>query len=111
MLYSILKTIIDTTISQYICQSCSGKIDENALHIQGIADNMLHMDVYCPHCQSHAHINAEIANMSFDSSVLSEQNTVIQKVMQKNEHAIKDEDIKTIEQNLQNSQSIEDLLR
>ena len=111
MQYSILKTIIETTIAQYICQSCTGRIDENSLGVQAISDNTIHMEVSCPHCQSHAHINAEVANMTFDHSNTLEPNTLIKNIIQRNTHAIKDEDIRTIEENLQNSQSIEDLLR
>jgi len=64
MLYIFLKNIIDTTISHYICQNCQGKVDESAVTVSGIGDHMIDLDVHCPHCQTHAHIHAEVANIA-----------------------------------------------
>lgn len=107
MLYSILKTIIDTTISQYACQNCQWKIDENSVTVGETNASQIHLDIICPHCQSHAHIHAEVANVHTQITQTPQSNTP----MKKNENAIKESDIQAVSENLQNIQSIEDLLR
>ncbi len=105
MLYPILKTIIDTTIAQYVCQQCQWKVDENCISVGDTTENDIHLDITCPHCHAHAHIHAEIANMS--SQIIQ---TTAASPIPKNEHALKDSDIQTITENLENAHSIEDLL-
>jgi DNA-directed RNA polymerase subunit RPC12/RpoP len=111
MLYSILKTIIDTTIVQYTCQTCQWKINENSIHVGEIRDLQIHLDITCPHCQSHAHIHAEVANI--DTQIpggiprWEQENSLIKK----NENALNESDIQEVSKNLENIQSIEDLLK
>ncbi len=107
MLYSILKTIIDTTIAQYACQNCQWKIDENSVTVGETNASQIHLDITCPHCQSHAHIHAEVANVHTQVTHTPQANTH----MKKNENVIKESDIQAITENLQNIQSIEDLLK
>jgi DNA-directed RNA polymerase subunit RPC12/RpoP len=110
MLYSILKTIIETTIVQYICQSCQWKIDENSVTVGETTDNQIHLDIHCPHCESHAHIHAEVANVN--SQIIHTKNGwLAPSIMPKNENAIKDADIRAISDNIGNIRSVEDLLR
>jgi DNA-directed RNA polymerase subunit RPC12/RpoP len=111
MIYSILKTIIDTTIVQYICQNCSGKIDENSVSIGEATDNQIHLDITCPHCQAQAHIHAEVANVQpigGQHQVVSNQE---KKLIPKNENALKEIDIQNVEKSLETIQSVEDLLK
>ncbi len=108
MLYSILKTIIDTTITQYTCQSCQWKIDENSVTVGETNENQIHLDITCPHCQSHAHIHAEVANIH--AQITHTEGKHVNSI-KKNVNAIKDADIQAVTENLQNIQSIEDLLR
>ena len=110
MNYSLLKTIIETSISQYTCQNCQWKIDENSINIRKIGDGNVDFHVICPHCQTEAQMHAEIGGAQFNFP----GNQWIQPVpvnMKKNIHAIQESDIANIERDLTNKQSIEDLLK
>lgn len=111
MLYSILKTIIDTTIVQYNCQNCQWKIDENSVTIGETNENQIHLDIICPHCQSHAHIHAEVANVNTQITHTRLGSGGDQRSLKKNENAIKDTDIQAVTENLQHIRSVEDLLK
>ncbi len=111
MLYSILKTIIDTTIVQYTCQNCQGKIDENSVTIGETNENQIHLDITCHHCQSHAHIHAEVANVHAQITHSHTGWLKDKPSLKKNENALKDADIQAVTENLQNIQSVEDLLK
>ena len=106
MLYPILKTIIDTTITQYLCQQCQGKVDENCISVGGTTDTQIHLDIICPHCQAHAHVHAEVANVQ--SQIIHTQSST--SPIPKNINALQDADIEAVEQNIHNAQSVEDLL-
>lgn len=114
MLYIFLKNIIETTISHYTCQNCQHSIDESSLSVTGIGEHMINLEVICPHCQTHAHIHAEVANIAADMLKTPEGKALLKKVMKNgtlNENAIKDEDIVTLREELSQVQSIEDLLK
>ena len=114
MLYIFLKNIIETTISQYTCQSCQGKVEESSVRVTGIGESLINLDIKCPHCQSHAHIHAEVANIASEMLKTEEGKALLQKVMKNgtlNENAIKDEDILTLKNELSSIHSIEDLLK
>ena len=106
MLYSILKTIVDTTITQYICQSCNQKIDENSVVVWETSDTQIHLDITCPHCAANAQIHAEVANVT--ANIIHARQWVH---LSGNKNVIKDTDIQAIHDNLQNVHSIEDLLK
>ena len=114
MLYIFLKNIIETTISQYVCQSCQGKVDESSVSVVGIGEHMIDLEVHCPHCQTHTHIHAEVANIANEMLRTDEGKALLKKVMKNgnlNENAIKDEDIMTLRNELSSVQSVKDLLK
>lgn len=111
MLYIILKTIIETTIEQYICQWCQWKINIDSIRIIGIGETVLNLGITCPHCQLNSHIHAEIANMTENMIHTDEAKDIIHKAIRKSENAIKDIDIQNIEKSLTSAQSVEDLLK
>ncbi len=114
MLYIFLKNIIETTIEHYNCQSCHNTIDESAVQITGIGDHLINLDITCSHCQAHAHIHAEVANIANEMLKTNEGKELLKKVMKNgslNGNSIKDEDILTMKNELSAAQSIEDLLK
>ncbi len=114
MLYIFLKNIIETTIEHYNCQSCHNTIDESAVQITWIGDHLINLDITCPHCQAHAHIHAEVANIANEMLKTVEWKALLRKVMKNgslSESAIKDEDILSLKNELSSVQSIEDFLK
>jgi uncharacterized CHY-type Zn-finger protein len=110
MNYAILKTIIETSLREYLCQNCHHKLDENALNITKISDGTIDFLVICPHCQSEAHMHAEVG-----TAQLNPQDAINSKKQIKNElnniNAIKESDIALFEKNITETNSIEDLLK
>lgn len=109
MNYTILKTIIETSISQYVCQNCKGKCDENSFQITKIHAWALDFHVICPHCQTEAQMHAEIGSAQvpwYQNDAPTPQSGLLWK----NIHALQESDIAFIEKNLSEKKSIEDLL-
>jgi DNA-directed RNA polymerase subunit RPC12/RpoP len=115
MLYSILKTIIETTIVQYVCQNCQGKINESSIELGEILGNQIHLDITCPHCQSKTHIHAEVANIQshLGGTILGSTppDKSPERIIPKNDAALQEKDIEEIQKSLEGTQSIEDLLK
>ena len=67
----------------------------------------------CPHCQMHAHIHAEVANIANEMLKTVEGKALLKKVMSNGslDHTIKDEDIMLLKNELSAAHSIEDLLK
>ncbi len=114
MLYIFLKNIIETTIEHYNCQSCHNVIDESAVRITWIGDHLINLDITCQHCQAHAHIHAEVANIASEMLKTTEGKELLKKVMKNGSlsvNSIKDEDILTMKNELSSVNSVEDLLK
>lgn len=110
MNYAILKTIIETSLREYMCQNCHQKLDENALNITKISDGTIDFLVICPHCQSEAHMHAEVGTAQLNPQ---EAFAWVQpkKILWNNTNAIQESDIITFEKNILDTNSIEDLLK
>lgn len=111
MNYTILKTIIETSLSQYTCQSCHMKLEENALNITGVSDWAVDFLVICPHCQAEAHMHAEVGTAQFNTNNQPIEPTQNKQIILKNTNAIKESDIADFEKNIIEKNSIEDLLK
>lgn len=75
---------------------------------------MINLDITCSHCQSHAHIHAEVANIASEMLKTEEGKNILKKLVQNgsiNEQSIKDEDITALRDELTHIQSVEDLLK
>ncbi len=111
MLYVVLKTIIETSIAQYTCQSCQGKVNESSINVTHANESAIDLTITCPHCASGTQIHAEIANMNHEFLQSDEWQQVIHQAIKKSENAIKDADIESVQKSLSESRSIEDLLK
>lgn len=111
MLYIVLKTIIETSITQYTCQNCQGKVNESSISVGHANENAIDLTITCPHCASQTQIHAEIANMNHEFLESDEGKEVIQKAIKKSENTIKDTDIESLSKTLSETRSIEDLLK
>lgn len=112
MNYTILKTIIETSLNQYSCQNCQQKPDENSISIEQVNEWAVDFMVTCPHCKAEAQMHAEIGSAQLNT--LPNNNSIwIKKHIstRKNTNAIQESDIADIEKNLTEKISIEDLLK
>lgn len=110
MNYSILKTILETSLSQYLCQWCQSKLEEQSVHIRSIAEGALDFSITCPHCNSETLMHAEIGAAQQNGFIHGSEKPIVKNLIEKNIHAIQESDIATIEKNLREKSSIEDLL-
>lgn len=110
MNYAILKTIIETSITQYVCQNCSLKSDEGSFNISKIAEWSVDFIVICPHCQFETHMHAEVGAAQLNAQI-KPKNSWAEVSAIKNKNSIKESDITELEKNIMETNSIEDLLK
>lgn len=127
MQYIFFKNILETILSNYLCPHCQNKATEQSLNIMGVRDNSVNIHVHCHICGTHSELNAEVNAMAAQmletdhgrkqfeeflrsgwtiGATMKNANTHISA----NDHAIKDEDIMKIHNDLQNAKTIEDLM-
>ena len=111
MNYAILKTIIETSLTQYVCQNCHNKCDEGSIVINKIDNWAVDFHVICPHCKLEAQLHAEIGSAQINTAPHSAIEPLQNIGIMKNHNAIKESDIAHIEKNLTEKNSIEDLLK
>lgn len=98
MQYAILKAILDTSLSQYTCQSCGNKIDENHTDIVTMSDQRLDFRFTCHNCSLTVEMHAEIGNIQL-ASIMGHGS--LPKVIKRNENALSEADITKIMDDLQ----------
>lgn len=128
MQYIFLKNILETILSNYVCSECQNKTNEQSIQVTAVSSHGVDIHIHCHVCGAHAQLNAEINTMA--AQMLENENgkkyfedflkaggtigaTMKNKEPEKpnkNENAIKDEDIIKIHNDLKNAKSIEDLM-
>ena len=128
MQYIFFKNILETILSNYLCPECQDKTNEQAMHITGVSSHGIDIHIHCHICSAHSQLNAQINPEARDmlqnehgkkyfDEFLKEWGTLGATMhnkktheLNKNENAIKDEDIVKIHNDLKNAKSIEDLM-
>lgn len=64
MNYQIFKSIIESIIANFKCESCMSWVSENNIEIIWAAWGSLNVDVVCPSCSKHTVVRAEVANVN-----------------------------------------------
>ena len=118
MNFLIMKSIVEATLANFECKTCSSKITDRDVQIIGASGQGVNMEVLCPHCKASGMIKAEINVIGDPADVAKLQasgmldGTIIQgESLATNQlPAIKDDDILALREKLRHSVSIEDLL-
>lgn len=64
MNYQMLKTLLDSLISNFKCPNCWSWINENSLEIVWAAWTSINLDVMCNNCQKHTFVKAEVSQIN-----------------------------------------------
>ncbi len=128
MQYIFLKNILETILSNYICPECQNKTNEQAIQITGISSRGIDIHIHCHVCGAHSQLNAEINTSAVEMFENEEwkkqfreflnQWWTIGAIMKNTQwdtaktdtHAIKDEDIVKIHNDLKKAKTIEELM-
>ena len=128
MQYIFFKNILETILSNYVCPECQNKTNEQAMQVTGVSSNGIDIHIHCHVCGAHSQLNAQINpearellenehGKKYFDAFLKDGGTLGATMhnkktngTQKNENAIKDEDIIKIHNDLKNAKSIEDLM-
>lgn len=135
MNYKVFKTLIDWIIKGHICKDCGAKCSQEDVEIMGTAGNAVNLNINCPKCSKQNIVRAEVSQVEIDADNIWKSKDLISKVMkdwifwgtniqelsekisraealiEKSKESIKDEDIVSINKELKNASSIEDLLK
>ncbi len=64
MNYQMLKSIVDSLIQNFKCPDCHGWVSEKDIEIVWAAWKTVNIDVWCPVCNKHTMVKAEVSNMN-----------------------------------------------
>ena len=64
MNYQMLKTLLDSLVSNFRCPNCDSWTQENNLEIIWAAWTSVNLDVFCPSCQKHTFVKAEVSQIN-----------------------------------------------
>lgn len=64
MNYQMLKTLLDSLTLNFKCPNCSSWINENNLEIVWAAWTSINLDVFCPKCEKHTFVKAEVSQIN-----------------------------------------------
>jgi len=93
MNYQMLKSILDSLMTNFRCPVCSSGVAENNLEIVWAAWNSINLDIICPKCEKHTFVKAEISHLNFWNIMNLDQNS-IQEIKQKLQNTLSKIDLK-----------------
>ncbi len=111
MNYLALKNMIDTITKTYKCPECTGIINDSHIEIMWTAGNTINVDIYCPKCEKHSIMKAEVTYV-WDNVLNKNMIEKIKKnfAIKKEENSLKDKDIIDLNNKLKNdNMNISDL--
>lgn len=114
MNYLILKSIVDATLSGYVCRNCSARATDKDIHVLGTAGNALNLEITCPHCQTVGVVKAEVNMLPPGGPANREAHAFFENLKNSmgkggDVDSIKDSDILAIRESLKKSASVKDL--
>ncbi len=64
MNYQMLKTLIDSLVTNFKCPNCNGTVSESNIEIVWAAWSSINLDVECTQCSKHTFVKAEVSQMN-----------------------------------------------
>ncbi len=64
MNYQMLKTILDSLVSNFKCPTCNSSVTEKEVEILWTANQSINLEIVCPECQKSTMVKAEMANFN-----------------------------------------------
>lgn len=64
MNYQMLKTLLDSLVTNFRCPSCSSGVVDNNIEIVWAAGTSVNLDVFCPNCEKHTFVKAEVSQIN-----------------------------------------------
>ncbi len=101
MNYTILKTIIDSTIQNYNHNNPAQPVTEQHVSIVALTQHGIDLMIRCPHTQKEIRIHAEVNFMNGPANIVNGVTTTSQH--------INDNDVTAVHEALQKNNSISDL--
>lgn len=121
MNFQALKWMIDNLVKTFKCPECSSNVSEENVEIMGTAWTNINIDIWCPSCEKHSMIKAEVMSIDFRSLNIAKGNlsSIKDNLMwlqnkleeSKKKNSIKDENIIELNKNLRKKDfNVDDLL-
>ena len=66
MQYIFLKSIVDSTLANFVCPQCQNKTTEQALFLAGITSQGVDINIQCHICSLQTHLHAEINTIAHE---------------------------------------------
>ncbi len=121
MNFQALKWMINNLIKTFKCPECDSSVSEQNVEIIWAAWSNINIDIWCPKCQKHSMVRAEVMPIDFKNLNINKKNLnsikdnlmgLQNKIEQrKKSESIKDEEIVKLNQNLKKQKlNVKDLL-
>ncbi len=82
MNYQMLKTLIDSLLTNFRCPNCESQVGESNIEIVGAAGTSINLDIACGQCSKHTFVKAEVSQMNL-SNILDMTNGNIDEFKQR----------------------------
>lgn len=82
MNYQMLKTLIDSLVTNFRCPNCEGQVWESNIEIVWAAGTSVNLDIGCAQCSKHTFVKAEVSQMNL-SNILDMTNGNIDEFKQR----------------------------
>lgn len=67
MNYQMLKTLIDSLVTNFRCPNCEWQVGESNIEIVGAAGTSVNLDISCMQCSKHTFVKAEVSQMNLSN--------------------------------------------
>ncbi|MDD5769353.1 MAG: hypothetical protein PHE25_00145 [Candidatus Gracilibacteria bacterium] len=64
MNYQMLKTLLDSLVSNFKCPNCSNTVNDSLIEIVGAAGSSVNLDIFCSNCEKHTFVKAEVSQIN-----------------------------------------------
>lgn len=122
MNFQALKWMIENLVKTFKCPECSSTVSEQNVEIMWTAWSNINIDIWCPNCEKHSMVRAEVMSVDFKGLNIAKENldSIKNNLMwlqnrishNKKTESIKDEEIVQLNKDLKKQKlNITDLLR
>lgn len=64
MNYQMLKTLLDSLVSNFKCPNCSNTVNDSLIEIVWAAWSSVNLDIFCSNCEKHTFVKAEVSQIN-----------------------------------------------